>query len=260
MHGACVRACVRCARRALLRTAPPRAGASQPAARASCLDARAELDKYQEEEDPLSDACQARSGQGPRTPPSERAAAAQPEMQRGRPHRQNVVVEPPVKVGGGLGADARVGGVADALLNLVQDALRQRVEDVLNVLAGQRAGLQEQDVLLLGEPARLKEGDLSLLLEVALVADGYDGDVLPSLLPGVLEPRGQVVVRVSRGDVVQDQRSDGASVVRARHGTIALLTRRVPDLQLDLAIPQGDDLGAKLHADRVRRLLSELAL
>mmetsp|Transcript_13577 Transcript_13577/g.42047 ORF Transcript_13577/g.42047 Transcript_13577/m.42047 type:complete len:254 (+) Transcript_13577:115-876(+) len=176
------------------------------------------------------------------------------------PLTAGAVVKPPLEVGGAVRAGSGVRGVADTLLHLVQDALRQRAEDILDILASQGAGLQKQDVLLLGEPARLQEGNLPLLLEVLLVADGYDGDVLPGLLSGVLEPRGEVVVRVARGDIIQDECPDSATVVRACHCTVALLTRRVPDLELDLAVPQGYDLGAKLHADGVRRLLPELAL
>ncbi len=54
------------------------------------------------------------------------------------------------------------------------------------------------------------------------------------------------------GDVVHHQRSRRSSVVAACDGSEALLTRRVPDLQLDLLTADLDDPGTELHADGVR--------
>ena len=45
------------------------------------------------------------------------------------------------------------------------------------------------------------------------------------MLPGVLEPGGQVVEGVPPGDIVHEERSGGAPVVGARDGPERLLTR-----------------------------------
>ena len=51
------------------------------------------------------------------------------------------------------------------------------------------------------------------------------------------------------GDVVDEQCSDGASVVGPRDGPEILLARSVPDLQLDGLVIDGERLGPELNAD-----------
>lgn len=53
------------------------------------------------------------------------------------------------------------------------------------------------------------------------------------------------------GDVVDHERPGGAAVVGAGDGPEALLSRRVPDLQLDLLAAHFDYPRAELNADRV---------
>lgn len=110
---------------------------------------------------------------------------------------------------------------AQPVLHLVQDTLRQRVKHLVHVLARQRTGLQEQDVLLLRKPTGFQEGHLPLLLEVALVSNCDDRDVVEGgLLARVGEPGGEVVVRLTRCHVVQDECANRTAVVGARDGAI----------------------------------------
>ena len=52
---------------------------------------------------------------------------------------------------------------------------------------------------------------------------------------------------VSEGDVVDQQSSGRASVVRASDGAEALLARRVPDLKIDLILIDRNHSGAELY-------------
>lgn len=58
-------------------------------------------------------------------------------------------------------------------------------------------------------------------------------------------------VKAVPGDVVDHQRSGRAAVVRTRHGPEALLSGRVPDLQLDFLAAHLDYPRAELDADGV---------
>lgn len=69
------------------------------------------------------------------------------------------------------------------------------------------------------------------------------------MLPGVLQPRGQMIEGVPPGDVIDQQRSRRSAVVGARDGAEGLLPGRVPDLQFDLFAIDGDHARPKLHSD-----------
>lgn len=96
--------------------------------------------------------------------------------------------------------------------------------------------------VFLSEPRRLQERDLSVGVQVLLVPAEDDDDVLTGQHPGVAQPRGQSVVRFPTaetdtskqeklqkrisdwvrsvlvpGDVVDEQRSCGSSVITSGH-------------------------------------------
>ena len=57
------------------------------------------------------------------------------------------------------------------------------------------------------------------------VADEHDDHVAVAVLPGVLQPGGQVIEGVPPGDVVHQEGSGSTSVVRAGDGSKRLLSR-----------------------------------
>lgn len=57
------------------------------------------------------------------------------------------------------------------------------------------------------------------------------------------------------GEVVDEERACGAAVVTPRDGSVSLLSRRVPNLELDPLPADADHLASKLHAYRVARAL-----
>ena len=69
------------------------------------------------------------------------------------------------------------------------------------------------------------------------------------MLPRVVQPRCEVVKGFASCDVVDEQRAGSSPVVRPRNGSERLLPRRVPDLQLDLLVIDGDHACAKLHTN-----------
>ena len=75
--------------------------------------------------------------------------------------------------------------------------------------------------------------------------------ILDFLQPGldVRECVSSTLTKQLPGDIVDEQGSDGASVVRPRDGPEILLPCSVPDLQLDGLVIDGERLGSKLNAD-----------
>lgn len=69
--------------------------------------------------------------------------------------------------------------------------------------------------------------------QIALVSNQHDDDVRVCMVPQLLQPPSDVLVRLVLADVVDEQRTDGASVVCGGDGAVALLTSSVPNLGLD---------------------------
>lgn len=69
---------------------------------------------------------------------------------------------------------------------------------------------------------------LSSGLQVALIADQHDHHVRIAVLSSVLQPGGQVIERVSSGDVVDQQCASSTSVVGTCDRSERLLTGGVP--------------------------------
>ena len=76
-----------------------------------------------------------------------------------------------------------------------------------------------------GERLRFLCGDRAEVLEIALVADEHDDDVRVGVVPELLEPPGDVDVRLVLRDVVHEQRTDRTAVVRRRDRPVAFLAR-----------------------------------
>mmetsp|Transcript_28056 Transcript_28056/g.64776 ORF Transcript_28056/g.64776 Transcript_28056/m.64776 type:complete len:240 (-) Transcript_28056:35-754(-) len=171
-----------------------------------------------------------------------------------------IVIWSSIKVSGGMAAKLGIAWVTHPLLNLVEYSLRKCVEHILHVLAGKRASFQKQDVLLLCKTTSLQERHLSFFLEVTLIANCNDRDILPCLLPSILQPRWEVVVGVARGHIIQYQSTNRSPVVRSRNCAVSFLPCSIPNLQLDLPHAYGDNLCPKLHAYGVGGLFPELPL
>ena len=62
------------------------------------------------------------------------------------------------------------------------------------------------------------------MLQITLVSDKHDHDVRVCVVPELLEPSGDVRVRLVFRDVVDEQRTDRTAVVRRRDRAIAFLT------------------------------------
>lgn len=94
--------------------------------------------------------------------------------------------------------------------------------------------------------------------QITLVPDQHDDDVSIGVVTQLLEPPGHVFVCLVLADVVDEQGTDGASVVSGSDGAVSLLPRGIPDLRLDCLLVDLDRPGGKLDADGRLRVQVEL--
>ena len=69
--------------------------------------------------------------------------------------------------------------------------------------------------------------------QIGLVTNKHNDNVTVGMVPELLEPSGDVLVRLVLADVVDQQGADGTTVVGRSDGTVTLLTGGIPDLGLD---------------------------
>jgi hypothetical protein len=124
----------------------------------------------------------------------------------------------------GLACEGRVADLdADSLavhvVLVVQDALVDVLgaahEGLLHAGARLRTRLEEDQVVPLGEGLALLRLHLALVLQVRLVAHEDDLHFLVTVLLHLLEPLDTVLKAGATRDVVDEQRANGAAVVRA---------------------------------------------
>lgn len=94
--------------------------------------------------------------------------------------------------------------------------------------------------------------------QIGLVADEHDDNIVVGVIAQLAQPLLGVLVRDVLGNVVDEESTDGAAIVRARDRPVALLAGRVPDLSLygfavHLDAPRGE-----LDTDRRLALQIEL--
>jgi len=123
-------------------------------------------------------------------------------------------------------------------------------EQLLHIVAGLSARLNEHHVQLLRLSLTLLGGHLPLVREIRLVADQHDDDVAAPLCAHVIDPLGGLVERVGVGDVVHDHGHRRVSNVRGYQRAEPLLARRVPQLQTHGAILQVHGLREEVNSDR----------
>lgn len=85
--------------------------------------------------------------------------------------------------------------------------------------------------------------------QIALVSDQHDNNVRVGMVAQLLQPPCDILICLVLADIVNEERSDCASVVCGGDGAVSLLPGRVPDLRLDRLRVNLDRAGSKLDAD-----------
>lgn len=107
------------------------------------------------------------------------------------------------------------------------------LESRLHIRRVQRRRLDKAERIALGKRLGLFGRHHTQMPQIALVAHQHDDDILVSMVAQLSQPSFHILVRQMLGDVVDEQRTDGAAIVRGRDGTVALLASGIPDLRFD---------------------------
>lgn len=100
-----------------------------------------------------------------------------------------------------------------------------------------------------GKLLGLLGGDRTKVSQIALVTDQHDHNIGVGVVPQLLQPPVDIVVSLVLADVVDEEGTDGATVVGRGDGPVALLTSSIPDLCLDGLGVDLDRASRELHAD-----------
>ena len=117
----------------------------------------------------------------------------------------------------------------------------------VGIRLGRRLNVRNAE--LLGQLFALLGGDRSLLLPIRLVANQNLGDAFAGMLLDVGVPRSYVFKRLLVGNIEHEQDAHRTTVVGGGDGAETLLTRRVPDLQLDALAIQLNGADLEVNAD-----------
>lgn len=115
----------------------------------------------------------------------------------------------------------------------LHDLSRETQERVLDIDVGLGGRLDELYTEGVGEGLTLFLRNDPLFVPIALVANQDLVDVLACVLLDVAEPGLYIFERFLVRDIVDEQDPHGAAVVHRGNGTEPLLSRSIPDLQLD---------------------------
>lgn len=85
--------------------------------------------------------------------------------------------------------------------------------------------------------------------QITLVPHKHNHNITIRMIPQLLQPPRHILKRLMLADIVHEECSHGAAIVRRGDGTITLLSCRVPDLRLDRLSVDLDAAGGKFDAD-----------
>lgn len=85
--------------------------------------------------------------------------------------------------------------------------------------------------------------------QIALVTHQHNHNIRVRMIPQLLQPSRHVLVRLVLRDIVDEQRTHGATIVGRGDGAVAFLTRCVPNLGLDGFAVDLDAAGCEFDAD-----------
>lgn len=94
--------------------------------------------------------------------------------------------------------------------------------------------------------------------QIALVSNQHNDNIRISMVPQLLKPSGNVLVGLVFANVVDQQSSNGASVVCGSDGTVSLLASSIPNLCFDRLRIYLDRPSSELYTNRRLRVQVEL--
>lgn len=85
--------------------------------------------------------------------------------------------------------------------------------------------------------------------QIALVSDKHNDDVTVGMIPQLLQPPRDVLVCLVLADIVDEESTNGTTVVCRGDGAVTFLASGIPDLGLDCFGVDLDAAGGELDTD-----------
>lgn len=99
-----------------------------------------------------------------------------------------------------------------------------------------------------------------LILEVILVGHQHQRNFVVSVGLSLLDPTRHIIEWLSGGEIIDNDSTNGTPVVGPCDGLEWFLSSRVPYLQLDILLAQGDRFATKLNTDGSIMVQLELSI
>ena len=122
--------------------------------------------------------------------------------------------------------------VVHAAVDVFVDDRRRLQKCFFNIGGGLSGCLHEDQTMLTSEHLSFVGAHLSSRIQVTLISDKHDRHIGVSVLFDLLEPSGQVREGVPPSDVVHEQGTSRAAVIRAGDALERFLSGRVPDVKV----------------------------
>jgi len=122
-------------------------------------------------------------------------------------------------------------------------------ESLLNIGGGLGRSLEEFNSKRVGEFLALLRRDDTLARQIGLIAHQKLVDVLGGVSINLVQPLLYIVEGFLVGDIVHDDNSVGAAVIRRCNGTESFLSGGIPDLELDRLSVQFDRSNLKVNTN-----------
>lgn len=85
--------------------------------------------------------------------------------------------------------------------------------------------------------------------QIALIPHQHNDNISIRMIPQLFQPPLHILIRLMLADIIHQQCTHSASVVSRGDGTVAFLTRRIPDLGFDGFGVDLDGSGCELDSD-----------
>lgn len=127
--------------------------------------------------------------------------------------------------------------------------MKERLFSPVNVVSIEAPPFVSRGSTRTGKLLGLLGGDCTEVSQIALVTNQHDHNIRVSVVTQLLQPPVDIVVGLVLADIVDEEGTDGATVVGRGDGPVALLTSSIPNLCLDGLRVDLDRTSRKLHAD-----------
>lgn len=150
-----------------------------------------------------------------------------------------------------------------ATLDTFVNLLSSVDKGLLHIVSSLGTRFHKDEPICISKGLSFRRGHRTAMFQIILVTNQHNHYIALTVLSNLIQPPRQVLEGVPPRNVIDQERTCGTAIVRASNRPKGFLSRRVPDLQLDLLVLQVDHASTKLDTnrqvvDRLKSLVCEL--